>query len=320
MPNSERIILRNPSSYRGLPGRPGDDGTDGVGIVVKGTKATTGALPGSGNTVDDAWVVTADGGLYVWSGAAWNGPLTFNGGIPSSSGHSNGEVVTLVSGAPAWAAPTGGGGVDTSTIHAATSKTPPVDADEMLLVDSAASFGLKKLTWANLKAAVKTYLDGTGIAKLTTARNIDGQAFDGTAAITVIAPGTHAATAKTVPVANDEIPLVDSAASNVLKKVKVSDLLGNVPTAVDATDAVNKQQLDDATSVLLGSDPLEVAAALPGNIVNVFWDAGASSWHAANYTAQAADPNTGFHFTGGSAAVAPFSVARPLQPWTRAAT
>lgn len=43
--------------------------------------------------------------------------------------------------------------------HAATSKATPVDADEIPLVDSAASFGLKKLTWANLKATIKTYTD-----------------------------------------------------------------------------------------------------------------------------------------------------------------
>jgi hypothetical protein len=43
--------------------------------------------------------------------------------------------------------------------HAATGKATPVDADEMPLVDSAASNGLKKLTWANLKATLKAYLD-----------------------------------------------------------------------------------------------------------------------------------------------------------------
>lgn len=61
-------------------------------------------------------------------------------------------------------------------------------------------------------------------AKLTTARNIDGQAFDGTANITVIAPGTHAATGKTTPVDADELPLVDTAASNVLKKLTWANL------------------------------------------------------------------------------------------------
>ena len=43
-----------------------------------------------------------------------------------------------------------------ANIHAADSKVTPTDADELPLVDSAASNGLKKLTWANLKAAIKT--------------------------------------------------------------------------------------------------------------------------------------------------------------------
>ncbi len=44
-------------------------------------------------------------------------------------------------------------------IHAATDKATPVDADELGLADSAASFVLKHVTWANLKATLKTYLD-----------------------------------------------------------------------------------------------------------------------------------------------------------------
>lgn len=52
-----------------------------------------------------------------------------------------------------------GADVTTASIHAATSKTTPADSDELALVDSAASWILKKLTWSNLKAALKTYLD-----------------------------------------------------------------------------------------------------------------------------------------------------------------
>jgi hypothetical protein len=51
-------------------------------------------------------------------------------------------------------------GIDAQT-HAATSKTTPVDADEVPIVDSASSFGLKKLTLGNLKATLalrKNYL------------------------------------------------------------------------------------------------------------------------------------------------------------------
>lgn len=41
----------------------------------------------------------------------------------------------------------------------ATGKTTPVDADTLPLIDSADSNNLKKLTWANIKAAIKSYYD-----------------------------------------------------------------------------------------------------------------------------------------------------------------
>lgn len=44
-------------------------------------------------------------------------------------------------------------------LDAATGKTTPVDADTMPLIDSAASNVLKKVTWANIKATLKTYFD-----------------------------------------------------------------------------------------------------------------------------------------------------------------
>lgn len=174
----------------------------------------------------------------------------------------------------------GAGGSIASDTHAATSKTTPVDADEMPLVDSAASFGLKKLTWANLKATLKTYFDGlypsgsgtsTGTntgdqtsvsgnagtaTTLATSRNIDGQAFNGSADITVIAPGTHAATSKTTPLDADEFPIVDTAASNVLKKVTFTNLkafmktywdtlyLGISATAAAATKLITARNID----------------------------------------------------------------------------
>jgi hypothetical protein len=48
-----------------------------------------------------------------------------------------------------------------SAVTAATSKATPVDADELPLVDSAASFALKKLTWSNIKATLLTWLQAT---------------------------------------------------------------------------------------------------------------------------------------------------------------
>jgi hypothetical protein len=52
-----------------------------------------------------------------------------------------------------------GQSITAAEIHAATGKTTPVDADELGIADSAASYALKKLTWANLKATLKTYFD-----------------------------------------------------------------------------------------------------------------------------------------------------------------
>jgi len=46
-----------------------------------------------------------------------------------------------------------------SSIHGTSGKTTPVDADTVGLIDSAASNVLKKLTWANIKATLKTYFD-----------------------------------------------------------------------------------------------------------------------------------------------------------------
>lgn len=71
---------------------------------------------------------------------------------------------TIVIGATGPPGSGGGGTVDAASIaaitHAATAKSPPVDADEIGLADSAAAYGWKKLTWAVIKSTLKTYFDG----------------------------------------------------------------------------------------------------------------------------------------------------------------
>lgn len=46
-----------------------------------------------------------------------------------------------------------------SAINGSAAKTTPVDADVVAILDSAASNVLKKLSWANIKATLKTYFD-----------------------------------------------------------------------------------------------------------------------------------------------------------------
>lgn len=65
--------------------------------------------------------------------------------------------------------------------HAATSKATPVDADELPLADSASSFSLKKLTWANLKATLATWVAGNLIPAFFTTLQSSGLATLGSA-------------------------------------------------------------------------------------------------------------------------------------------
>lgn len=55
----------------GPTGSVGPTGPQGTSITLKGEVATVGDLPATGNTPNDAYVVIADGNLYVWDGSTW---------------------------------------------------------------------------------------------------------------------------------------------------------------------------------------------------------------------------------------------------------
>lgn len=71
----------------GPAGIIGATGPSGASINIKGTVATVGALPG-GATAGDAYKVTADNHLYVWSGAAYTDLGVFTGptGVTGATG------------------------------------------------------------------------------------------------------------------------------------------------------------------------------------------------------------------------------------------
>lgn len=66
-----------------------------------------------------------------------------------------------------------GADVTGAAITALATKTTPVDADAVVITDSAASDAPKRTTWTNIKATLKTYLDTLYVA-LTGAQTIAG--------------------------------------------------------------------------------------------------------------------------------------------------
>jgi len=90
---------------------------------------------------------------------------------------------------------------------AATAKATPVDADQLPLVDSAASNVLKKLTWVNVKATLKAYFDTLYTNNTGTVTSV--------AAITLGTTGTDlsstVATGTTTPVITLQVPSASGA-------------------------------------------------------------------------------------------------------------
>ena len=119
--------------------------------------------------------------------------------------------------------------------HAATSKTTPVDADELPLSDSAATFGLKKLTWANLVATLKTYFDS--VATTLTNKTLTSPVISGGTINNAVIGGTtpNAGAFTTVSVNG-----ADQGASN-------AQLTYTIAYALDQAAMANKR-VTDATS------------------------------------------------------------------------
>lgn len=101
--------------------------------------------------------------------------------------------------------------MDNKKISELTNYATPLDADLLPVVDTA-NATTKKVTWANVKAVLKTYFDTL---------------YDKT--IDVI----NAATGKTTPVDADTLPLSDSEAANVLKKVTWANVKATLKTYFD---------------------------------------------------------------------------------------
>jgi hypothetical protein len=117
-----------------------------------GTTAGTVAA-GDDSRLSDARTPTAHAASHITGGSD-----AIQSATASQNGLATAAQITKLDGIEALADVTDAGNVG-AAIHGATAKTTPVDADTVSLIDSAASNVLKKVTWANIKATLKTYLD-----------------------------------------------------------------------------------------------------------------------------------------------------------------
>lgn len=134
--------------------------------------------------------------------------------------------------------------------NAASSKTTPVDADELPLADSAAAYALKKLTWANLKATMAAYYDtltATLTNKTLTTPVING--FSGTGIGSITANSASAALTVTQTGAGNAFVVEDSASTD------------STPFVIDANGIVNIGVTGVISSTLVVASTAEVVRA-----------------------------------------------------------
>lgn len=130
--------------------QPGDLGNSATRNV--GTTAGT-VCAGDDSRLSDARTPTAHASSHVTGGSD-----KIRDASASQDGLMTTAYASKLDGIEAAADVTDAGNVG-SSINGATAKTTPVDADTVPLIDSEASNVLKKVTWANIKATLKTYFD-----------------------------------------------------------------------------------------------------------------------------------------------------------------
>ena len=131
-----------------LPALRGPAGPTGAA----GPAGPAGATGADGADGPSAYQVAVAAG-FVGTEAAWLASLVGPQGPAGADGAVGAQGPAGPAGADALPADIA------AIVNAAASKTTPVDADGVAGIDSEDGFGLKKFTWANIKATLKTYFD-----------------------------------------------------------------------------------------------------------------------------------------------------------------
>lgn len=183
-----------------------DDTSDATKPVSAAQAAADAATLASANATTSAHAALTNNPHSVTKAQVGLGSVEDKSSATIRGELTSGNVTTALGFTPASAATNTGTNTGDETgarvaalLHAASDKPSLVDADEVSGTDSAASFGLIRTTWTNVKAFLKTYFDAlyapkgaissTGIT-MSTARLL-GRSTAATGAIEEITLGTN---------------------------------------------------------------------------------------------------------------------------------
>ena len=192
---------------------------------------------------------------------------------------------------------------DDTIVHAATGKTTPVDADELPIIDSAASNVLKKLTWANLKATFKAYTDTlyavlSGGNTFTGTQTVQAAATQDAIKIVGRAGGTSSYAVTLTPTTLS----ANRTATAPNRDITLDNITTNTTTDLTGVLKGNGTDIDVATA---GTDYLDkgTTSTLTAGYIATSYSAGTKS--SGTFTPDAANGNFQHYTNGGAHTLAP---------------
>jgi hypothetical protein len=237
------------STVTGPTGPTGATGPQGTSITFKGSVATTTLLPVGSNLVNDAYIVDADGDLYVWNGAAWQsvgqivGPQGDTGPMGPTGPTGADSTVVGPTGPQGDTGPqgiTGPTGAD-STVTGPTGPSGVISVTGPITntgTSTAANIGIDQ----TLLSIANTQVTGLGTSAV---KNVPAS---GDASATEVVYGTD------TRLTNTRTPT-----DNTVTTVKITDL--NVTTGKLADNAVTTAKITDANITTAKLADLSVTAA-----------------------------------------------------------
>ena len=196
-------------------------------LHYKGTKATTAALPSSGNVTGDVWHVTQDGGEYAWDGSTWQelGTVTDLTGYMASADYPD---LTAIEGISATSGLLKKTAANTWTLDTSTYLTSFTETDPVYSASAAAGITSTDIANWNGKTSNVGTVTSVGLSNATNGGlSISGSPVTSSGSITVGHSNVLSAAQTTqavYPIKIDKNGHISEYGSAVSIPTKVSDL------------------------------------------------------------------------------------------------